>query len=148
LQHAGSVVQVVVLERVELDRKGAVRSCDRIRVVPLSKLSVQAPRFFPMKITYFQIHGNTIPEVHSLPKGIVARVESAAFIIKLVTECQLLNLAIDIFPCHGALWCIGINQSCSDALQQRDVIPEAVWVRFATVVWFCLMDFVLHERST
>jgi len=100
-----------------------------------------------MNITYFQIHGNTIPEVHSLPKGIVAGVESAAFIIKLITEGQLLNLAINIFPCHSALWCIGINQSCSDTLQQRDVIPEAVWVRLATVVRFCLVDLVLHERS-
>jgi hypothetical protein len=129
LKHAGSVVQVVVLEGVELDRKSTVCGCDRVRVVPLSELSVQALGLFSINITYFQIHGNTIPKVHSEPEGIVAGVESAAFIVEFIAESQLLRLAIDVFPCHGALWCIGINQSCSDTLQQRDVIPEAVWVR-------------------
>jgi hypothetical protein len=117
LKHAGSVVQVVVLERVELDRKSTVCGRNRVGIIPLSKLSVQALSLFSMSITYLQIHGNTIPEVHSEPEGIVARVESAAFVVEFIAESQLLRLAIDVFPCHGALWCIGINQSCSDTLQ-------------------------------
>ena len=67
--------------------------------------------------TYFQIHGNTVPEVHSEPVRIVTWVEGAAWVVELVTECECLRLAVDIFACLGAFRCIRINQASPDALQ-------------------------------
>lgn len=67
--------------------------------------------------TYLQIHGHTVPEIHTEPVRIVTWVEGAAWGVELVTECERLCLAVDILACLGTFWCIRINQASPDALQ-------------------------------
>jgi hypothetical protein len=100
----------VVLECIEFDVQSTITSCDRIRVVPLLRNVKKCTDFWSSERgTYLQIHRDAVPEVHSEPERIVARVECATFVVELVTECQCLRFAVDILACLDVFGCIGIN---------------------------------------
>lgn len=99
--------------------------------------------------TYLQIHCDTVPEVHAQPVRVIAWVESTSRVIELVTEGELLRLAVDVLACFDVFRSIRVNQACSDALQKGNIGFETIRVRFAAVVnCLCCMDLILHESST
>lgn len=85
---------------------------------------------------YLQVHGNTIPKVHTQPVGIIAFIKGPTGVIEFIAESQFLRFSKCVFPGLNTVRCVGIDQSAADALEQRNVFSKAVWVRFAAVIDF------------
>ena len=98
LDHAGPIIQVVVLESIEANVEGAVCCRYCVRVIPL------------------EITGNTIPEINSGKVGIVTRIERPSVIAKLVRKHQLLSGAEDRLSGHGRVWSLRIYEASPDVL--------------------------------
>ena len=98
LDHAGPIIQVVVLESIEANVEGAVCRRYCVRVIPL------------------EITGNTIPEIYGGKVGIVAGIERSSVIAKLVRKHQLLSRAEDRLSGHGRRWSLRIYEACADVL--------------------------------
>jgi hypothetical protein len=118
LDHAGSVLEAVVLEQVEFEVEGAVLGVCCVWVIPL--LGVRKSYYLLLdRATYLQILRSAIPDVYSLEVRVVAIVKSSAVGVELVGEDELLLLAAIRCSRHGALRCVGIDKTVSYVTQQR-----------------------------
>ena len=116
----------MVLECIEPDGQSTVRGRDRVRIVPLQRESVSAICFLELVHTCLQIHSDTVPKVHGKPVRVIAVVESAAVFIEFIAKLQSLCLSVDVLARSDVLWCVGINQTSPNALEEWSIRLDTV----------------------
>lgn len=80
----------MILEGIKSKFKYPVFSRDGIWIVPLRMQSIFIAFICEQGNSYLQVLCDTIPQVHSLPKGVISRIERTSIRIEFIRELDSL----------------------------------------------------------